>query len=113
MTIRSKQWYTNISRLPNSFVNVSIGRLPCSRLTTRSSDRRPVVSKFQIFLASLSPDGKWVVVTGATEKADGSVVVYPVSGGSPTLICRACEQAPQFERGPVRPYLNWSIDGKF
>src|SRR5437899_3713784 len=54
MTIRSKQWYTNISRLPNSFVNVSIGRLPCSRLTTRSSDRRPVVSKFQIFLASIS-----------------------------------------------------------
>src|SRR5947209_5594994 len=53
MTIRSKQWYTNISRLPNSFVNVSIGRLPCSRLTTRSSDRRPVVSKFQIFLARI------------------------------------------------------------
>src|ERR1700680_3321032 len=28
MTMRSKQWYTKTSRLPNSFVNVSIGRPP-------------------------------------------------------------------------------------
>src|SRR5262250_2930305 len=27
MTIRSKQWYTKASRLPNSFAKVSIGRL--------------------------------------------------------------------------------------
>src|SRR5207247_5817677 len=26
--VNTKQWYTNISRLPNSFVNVSIGRPP-------------------------------------------------------------------------------------
>src|SRR5207247_6222250 len=62
---------------------------------------------------SLSPDGNWVVVGSATGKADGSVVVYPVSGGSPKLICEACEQAPDFERGPSRPYVNWSADGKF
>ena len=28
-------------------------------------------------------------------------------------ICEACEQAPDFERGPARPYVNWSADGKF
>src|SRR6266852_3699466 len=38
MTIRSKQWYTNTSRLPNSFVNVSIGRPPLIR--SRQHDHR-------------------------------------------------------------------------
>src|SRR6266851_3683814 len=53
MTMRSKQWYTKTSRLEYSFANSSIGRRPSNRfLTTRSSDRRPVESKFQISLAS-------------------------------------------------------------
>src|ERR1700682_819012 len=30
MTMRSKQWYTNTTRLPNSLAKVSIGRLPVS-----------------------------------------------------------------------------------
>src|ERR1700738_4782649 len=38
MTIRSKQWYTNTSRLPNSFVNVSIGRP--SWIKSRQQDHR-------------------------------------------------------------------------
>src|SRR5436190_3607462 len=38
MTIRSKQWYTKTSRLPNSFVNVSIGRPPLIR--SRQHDHR-------------------------------------------------------------------------
>jgi hypothetical protein len=28
MTVRSRQWYTNTTRLPNSLAKVSIGRLP-------------------------------------------------------------------------------------
>jgi len=35
MTTRSKQWYTKTSRLPNSFVNVSIGRPSSSRLDNK------------------------------------------------------------------------------
>jgi len=31
----AKQWYTNTSRLPNSFVNVPIGRPLCSRLDNK------------------------------------------------------------------------------
>src|SRR5262249_42293963 len=61
----------------------------------------------------VSPDGKWVVVMGPTGKALGAVVVYPVSGGSPTLICGTCAQAPNFERGPPPPYVTWSPDAKF
>ena len=42
--MRSKQWYTKISRLENSLANNSIGRLLDFALATRSSDRRPVES---------------------------------------------------------------------
>src|SRR5579862_3313739 len=38
MTMRSKQWYTNTSRLANSFVNVSIGRPPL--IESRQQDHR-------------------------------------------------------------------------
>src|SRR5947208_17087153 len=38
MTMRSKQWYTKTSRLPNSFVNVSIGRPP--QIRSRQHDHR-------------------------------------------------------------------------
>jgi eukaryotic-like serine/threonine-protein kinase len=62
---------------------------------------------------SVSPDGKWVVVSGPTEAMPGAVVVYPVGGGSPTLICRTCAQGRSFERGPGPYNLSWSSDGKF
>src|ERR1700704_3424579 len=55
MRMRSKQWYTKTSRLEYSFAKSSIGRRSSDRvLTTRSSVRRPVESKFQISLASFS-----------------------------------------------------------
>ena len=51
--MRSKQWYTKTSRLEYSFAKSYIGRRSSDRvLTTRSSVRRPVESKFQICLAS-------------------------------------------------------------
>src|SRR5207253_9669460 len=54
MTMRSKQWYTKTSRLEYSFAKGSIGRRSSDRvLTTRSSVRRPVESKFQIYLARI------------------------------------------------------------
>src|SRR6516165_10434697 len=41
MTMRSKQWYTKASRLPNSLAKVSIGPLPgtCSQHDHRTEDR--------------------------------------------------------------------------
>jgi Tol biopolymer transport system component/predicted Ser/Thr protein kinase len=62
---------------------------------------------------SVSSDGKWVAVVGGIEKAWGAVVVYRLSGGSPTLICGACAPAPNFERGFSAQYVHWSPDGKF
>ena len=40
------------------------------------------------------------------------MIVYPVGGGSPTLICGTCAEPPSFERG-WHLYVNWSPDGKF
>lgn len=62
---------------------------------------------------AISSDGKWVVALGSIEKAWGAVVVYPVSGGSPTLVCGACSEAPNFERGFQSHYVDWTLDGKF
>ena len=41
------------------------------------------------------------------------MVVYPVSGGSPTLVCGACADPPNFERGWQDLYVDWTPDGKF
>jgi len=69
----------------------------------------------QVFLAdtgfSVSPDGKWVVVEGPNDEMPNAVVVYPVGGGSPRLICEKCAQSVSFERGPAPYNVNWSSDG--
>jgi len=71
----------------------------------------------QVYLASfglnVSPGGKWVVVGTPTEDMPAAVLVYPVGGGSPTLICGACAQNISFERGTIPPLVSWSPDGKF
>jgi eukaryotic-like serine/threonine-protein kinase len=56
-------------------------------------------------LYDVSPDGKWVAAW-----AGKSVVVYPASGGAPTVVCPACAN-----RGPQdQPALvTWSRDGRF
>ena|SRR5438094_424858 len=45
-----------------------------------------------------------------------SVVVYPVDGGSPFMICRACATATAGgpnNRGHMPPMVSWSPDQKF
>src|SRR5437868_7543371 len=62
MTIRSKQWYTKTSRLPNSFVNVSIGRPPLirSRQHDHRSDGRWSQNFKYIWLVFGSPKIGWL-----------------------------------------------------
>jgi Tol biopolymer transport system component len=38
-------------------------------------------------LFSVSPDGKWVAIPGSTDEMAWPAMVYPVGGGSPTLLC--------------------------
>jgi len=66
-----------------------------------------VVQVFNLF--SVSPDGKWI--TGWVPQS--AVVAYPMSGGSPTLICGSCNQSGTFESGPWPSGASWSPDGRF
>lgn len=62
---------------------------------------------------SVSPDGKWVVmIPPSTGEMATATMVYPVGGGSPTLMCVPCNIENRAMRdGP--PGVSWSPDGKF
>jgi eukaryotic-like serine/threonine-protein kinase len=61
---------------------------------------------------SVSPDGEWVAVGSSAEKTRYGVLLYPVGGGSPTVICPSCWREHGIERGPAPPVVSWSPDGK-
>jgi hypothetical protein len=61
---------------------------------------------------SVSPDGKWVVTQGSGDMAM-AVMVHPVDGGSPTLICGSCVGGPHVIERSRAPRVSWSPDGKF
>jgi serine/threonine protein kinase len=60
-----------------------------------------------IFLFSVSPDGKWMVVDEA-----GKLIAYPLSGGSPLFFCTCAETGGE-KRGHRAPQVSWSSDGRF
>jgi hypothetical protein len=63
-------------------------------------------------LFSASPDGKWVAIQGAPDRMGWPSMVYPVGGGSLTLLCVPCYNGNGIERlGPDA--VSWSADGKF
>jgi Tol biopolymer transport system component len=64
------------------------------------------------YLFSASPDGKWVVIPGSTDGMAWAAMVYPVGGGSPTLLSVTCASGNDVER-TVPPCVSWSPDGKF
>src|SRR5262249_30662921 len=61
----------------------------------------------------ISRDGRWVVVQGGIGREWGAMLVYPVSGGSPVMVCADCATPPAFERGWQGLYVDWTPDGKF
>lgn len=68
---------------------------------------------------NVCPGGKCVVVASdPTEHMVGGVMLYPIGGGSPALICASCAAGSNvvshLERsGPQPPVLSWSPDRKF
>jgi serine/threonine protein kinase/Tol biopolymer transport system component len=80
------------------------------RVKEDGSDSTKVIPTAVYFLYGVSPDGKHVAawVTGPTDETANAVMVYPVEGGSPTMICGTCggrdSELPQF--------VSWSPDGK-
>ena len=62
---------------------------------------------------SVSPDGQWVpAAEGPSPETRNALMVHPVEGGSPTMICR-CYPAPNITDGPMPPQMSWTPDGKF
>lgn len=60
------------------------------------------------YLYSISPDGKWAGLwIGA------SVVVQPLGGGTPKIICKTCGTAGEENRGVTPAMVRWSPDQKY
>jgi serine/threonine protein kinase len=59
---------------------------------------------------SVSADGRWVATwdLGLVDR----ILVLPVAGGAPTVICTECVP-PSYERRPWPPAISWSPDGRF
>ncbi len=69
------------------------------------SGLRKVTPDPVLLLYGVSPKGKWM----ATWAQGKSVVLYPIDGGAPVLVCRCANRAP-----PEQPALvTWSNGGKF
>jgi Tol biopolymer transport system component len=62
---------------------------------------------------SVSSDGRWVpAAEGPSPETRNALMVYPIAGGSPTLICK-CYPPPNIDNGPMPSQMSWSPDGKF
>jgi len=84
------------------------------RIKEDGSELKKIVRTATGSLFHASPDGKWVVVVPAShEEARPGVMVHPVGGGSPRLICETCVRDRSSERGPGPSVVSWSPDGKF
>jgi serine/threonine protein kinase len=88
------------------------------RVKEDGSELQEVVRTSNVSPFSVSPDGKWVgMVPDPTDEMVNPVMLYPIGGGSPTLVCGVCSGANVvgvLERsGPPPSILKWSPDGKF
>jgi hypothetical protein len=92
------------------FVSADTGPKFIYRVREDGSELQKIVNTSSAF--SVSPDGKWVVTQGSGDMAM-AIMVNPVDGGSPTLICGTCVGGPQMVERSGAPCVSWSPDGKF
>ncbi len=81
------------------------------RVRTDGSELRKLMPASN--LMGVSPDGQWLAVDVLTGESSDAVMIYPVAGGPPTVLCEKCGPPPSFERGPWPPRVSWSPDGRF
>jgi Tol biopolymer transport system component len=82
------------------------------RVKEDGSELRKVVSDSNMALG-ISPDGQWVAGVGLTLETRNGLTLYPVAGGSPTLVCESCSPPAGIDNGPAPSPVSWSPDGKF
>ena len=80
------------------------------RIKQDGSDLHKVIPTAVLSLFGVSPDGKWIAVwvTGSTLETHNAVMVYPVGGGTPALLCGTCAAGDLF----FPPLVSWAPDGK-
>jgi hypothetical protein len=93
------------------FVGEGDGRYSIYRVKEDGSELQNVGRTGDANKFSVSPDGKWIVVQGnRTDELAAPMMLYPVGGGSPMLVC-ACMTASSDRPSPS--VVSWSPDMKF
>jgi eukaryotic-like serine/threonine-protein kinase len=83
------------------------------RIKDDGSELQKISSTQALQPFSVSPDGRWVpAAEGPSPETRDALMVHPIAGGSPMLICR-CYPAPNITDGPMPPQMSWTPDGKF
>jgi eukaryotic-like serine/threonine-protein kinase len=83
------------------------------RVRADGSGLHKVSSTPMLLPFSVSPDGRWLAAAeGPSPEMRNAVMVHPMGGGQPTLICR-CYGVPNIADGPMPPAMSWSPDGRF
>jgi eukaryotic-like serine/threonine-protein kinase len=83
------------------------------RIGDTGGDPRKVSLIPRLHAFSVSPDGRWLsAAEGPSPETRNALMLYPMAGGEPRLICR-CYPPPNIADGPEPPPISWSPDGKF
>ena len=93
------------------FVGEENGAKVVYRVKEDGRELHKVVRTASGALVNVSADGQWVLVSDSTDETANAVMLYPVGGGSPIVICKSCTQGSVDRPGPS--ILSWSPDGKF
>ena len=94
------------------FVGEENGAKVIYRVNEDGSELQTVVRTASGGVVTVSPDGKWVLVSDySNDDTASAVMLHPVAGGSPIAICRRCSAGSVDYPGPS--ILSWSPDGKF
>ena len=78
------------------------------RIMPDGEELRKVIPTPVTYLYSISPDGNWLAIW-----TKSSVLLQPVNGGTPTIICESCGTAGEENRGATPPLVSWSPDQKY
>jgi serine/threonine protein kinase len=90
------------------FVGGERGEFYLYRIRQDGTGLSKVIPDRTSYLYSISPDEKWAAIWVNT-----SVLLQPVNGGKPIVICKSCATAGEENRGVTPPMVSWSPDQKF
>jgi Tol biopolymer transport system component len=95
------------------FVGEEKAKIFMYRIKEDGSELQKISPTPMLLPFGVSPNGRWVpAAEGPSPETRNVLMVHPVGGGSPTLICR-CYPAPNIDNGPMPSQMSWTPDGRF